>query len=224
MHNSIGGVKPVIYDKYGRYVSGPKGIYEPNRLPGYGPPKLITSSVNNRKIVPFKTNLPRKKNTSMVRNLPRKKITIENYSKKLNRIIHYIYPRIMYNNTGMILSPDNRTLLGLEKLSGKNARNLIKELDMKRSWFNRKRKPINYNSLGKKPINKRQISAQKQLIKRPLDDINRAYGRYGNDLTNNYNVRKRNILKQLNSLPLWNTRRHNRNPNKVAFMIFSGRV
>jgi hypothetical protein len=219
------------YNKSGRQISGPVNIRNGPRLPGYGPPKVfITSNNNNRKQVPRKENKPYKGAWNyLTRNInnkrvPNKKNTIENYSKKLNRIIHYIYPRIMYDNTGITLSPNNRSLLGLEKLSGKNARNLIKELDMKRSWFNRKRKPINYNSLGKKPINNRQTPVKSQLITRPLNNINRAYGRYGNSLTTNYNLRKQNILKQLNSLPVWNTRRHNRNPNKVAFMIMSGRI
>lgn len=53
------------------------------------------------------------------------------------------------------------------------------------------------------------------------NNINRAYVRfYGIPMNKNvYNARKRAILKQLNSLPVWNTRRHNRTSNKIAQMI-----
>jgi hypothetical protein len=53
------------------------------------------------------------------------------------------------------------------------------------------------------------------------NNINRAYARHFGVTMNQhvYNARKRAILKQLNSLPVWNTRRHNRTPFKIAKMI-----
>ena len=61
--------------------------------------------------------------------------------------------------------------------------------------------------------------------KKQENNVNRAYKRlYG--INSQYRAKKYAILKQLNSLPVWNTRRHFilRNPNKVAYMIRIGQI
>lgn len=57
-----------------------------------------------------------------------------------------------------------------------------------------------------------------------MNNINRVYKKRYGILNNSYKSKKYFILKQLNSLPLWNIRRHNRNPNKIAYFIRIGQI
>ena len=63
-------------------------------------------------------------------------------------------------------------------------------------------------------------------LPRRMNNINRVYKKRYGALNSHYRAKKYMILKQLNSLYWWNTRRHYifRNPARVAYMIRIGKI
>ena len=94
-------------------------------------------------------------------------------------------------------------------------------------------KPFKYKQVyPNKKVNvlRRNHVPEPRQYRKPETKINDAYLTYlkqfglynGNHLNKNYINMKTRILKELNALPVWNTRRHNRNPNRIARAIKYG--